>query len=183
MAVEDGFREPAAREETLLTGLQERGLTTAPERPVSGGAMGLWAALNKIYPEANHPRCRDHRMANMLNKLPKSVQPKSKANFHDIWVAETFNHPLKRFEAKYPETMACLAKDREELLAFYDYPAEHWVHIHTNKLIESTFTIVRLRTNRSQNWGSRATNLLMVFKLLQRAQKRWRHIKAGRQQR
>ena len=146
--------------------------------------MGFWAALSKIYPATDHQRCWVHKTANVLNKLPKSVQPKVKADLHDIWMAETrdeahkaFDRTVQRFEAKYPKAMACLAKDRDELLAFYDYPAEHWVHIRTTNPIESTFATVRLRTKRSRNCGSRATTLAMVFKLLQSAQKRWRRIK------
>lgn len=184
VAVEDGFRESAASWETLLTGLRERGLTTAPKLAVGDGAMGFWAALSKIYPETDHQRCWVHKTANVLNKLPKSVQPKVKADLHDIWMAETrdqaheaFDRTLRRFEAKYPKAMECLAKDRDELLAFYNYPAEHWVHIRTTNPVESTFATVRLRTKRSRNCGSRATTLAMVFKLLQSAQKRWRRIK------
>jgi transposase-like protein len=184
VAVEDGFRESADSWETLLTGLRERGLTTAPRLAVGDGAMGFWLALSKIYPETDHQRCWVHKTANVLNKLPKSVQPKVKADLHDIWMAETrdeahkaFDRTLKRFEAKYPKAMACLAKDRDELLAFYDYPAEHWVHIRTTNPIESTFATVRLRSKRSRNCGSRATTLAMVFKLLQSAEKRWKRIK------
>ena len=184
VAVEDGFRESADSWETLLTGLRERGLTQAPKLAVGDGAMGFWSALSKIYPQTNHQRCWVHKTANVLNKLPKSVQPKVKADLHDIWMAETrdrahkaFDRTLKRFEAKYPKAMECLAKDREELLAFYDYPAEHWVHIRTTNPIESTFATVRLRTKRSRNCGSRATTLAMVFKLLQTAQRRWRRLK------
>ena len=184
VAVEDGFRESADSWETLLTGLRERGLTQAPTLAVGDGAMGFWAALSKIHPETDHQRCWVHKTANVLNKLPKSVQPKVKADLHDIWMAETrfdahkaFDRTLKRFEAKYPKAMACLAKDRDELLAFYDYPAEHWVHIRTTNPIESTFATVRLRSKRSRNCGSRATTLAMVFKLLQSAEKRWKRIK------
>lgn len=143
VAVEDGFRESADSWETLLTGLRERGLTQAPKLAVGDGAMGFWLALSKIYPETDHQRCWVHKTANVLNKLPKSVQPKVKADLHEIWMAETrfdahkaFDRTLKRFEAKYPKAMACLAKDRDELLAFYDYPAEHWVHIRTTNPIE-----------------------------------------------
>jgi transposase-like protein len=164
VAVEDGFRESADSWKTLLTGLRERGLTTAPKLAVGDGAMGFWAALSKIYPETDHQRCWVHKTANVLNKLPKSLQPKVKADLHDIWMAETrdeahkaFDRTLKRFEAKYPKAMACLAKDRDDLLAFYDYPAEHWVHIRTTNPIESTFATVRLRSKRSRNCGSRAT--------------------------
>lgn len=184
VAVEDGFRESADSWETLLTGLRERGLTQAPKLAVGDGAMGFWLALSKIYPETDHQRCWVHKTANVLNKLPKSVQPKVKADLHEIWMAETrfdahkaFDRTLKRFEAKYPRAMECLAKDRDELLAFYDYPAEHWVHIRTTNPIESTFATVRLRSKRSRNCGSRATTLAMVFKLLQSAQKRWKRIK------
>jgi transposase-like protein len=184
VAVEDGFRESADSWEALLTHLRERGLITGPKLAVGDGAMGFWAALSKIYPQTEHQRCWVHKMANVLNKLPKSVQPKVKADLQDIWMAQTrdeahkaFDRTLKRFEAKYPKAMACLAKDRDELLAFYDYPAEHWVHIRTTNPIESTFATVRLRTKRSRNCGSRATTLAMVFKLLQSAQKRWRRIK------
>ncbi|MBE5048866.1 IS256 family transposase, partial [Alistipes onderdonkii] len=184
VVVEDGFRESADSWETLLTGLRERGLTQAPKLAVGDGAMGFWLALSKIYPETDHQRCWVHKTANVLNKLPKSVQPKVKADLHDIWMAETrfdahkaFDRTLKRFEAKYPKAMACLAKDRDELLAFYDYPAEHWVHIRTTNPIESTFATVRLRSKRSRNCGSRATTLAMVFKLLQSAEKRWKRIK------
>ena len=187
VAVEDGFRESADSWETLLTGLRERGLTQAPKLAVGDGAMGFWAALSKIYPATDHQRCWVHKTANVLNKLPKSVQPKVKADLHDIWMAETrdeahkaFDRTLKRFEAKYPKAMECLAKDRNELLAFYDYPAEHWVHIRTTNPIESTFATVRLRTKRSRNCGSRATTLAMVFKLLQSAEKRWKRIKGFR---
>lgn len=184
VAVEDGFRESADSWETLLTGLRERGLTQAPKLAVGDGAMGFWAALSKVYPETEHQRCWVHKTANVLNKLPKSVQPKVKADLHEIWMAETrfdahkaFDRTVKRFEAKYPKAMACLAKDRDELLAFYDYPAEHWVHIRTTNPIESTFATVRLRSKRSRNCGSRATTLAMVFKLLQSAEKRWKRIK------
>jgi transposase-like protein len=123
----------------------------------------------------------------VLNKLPKSVQPKVKADLHEIWMAETredarkaFDRTLNRFQAKYPQAMDCLAKDRAALLAFYDFPAEHWVHIRTTNPIESTFATVRLRTKRSRNCGSRETTLAMVFKLLQSAQKRWKRIKGFR---
>ncbi|MDN3558274.1 IS256 family transposase, partial [Halomonas maura] len=184
VAVEDGHRESEASWKELLTGLRERGLTEAPRLAVGDGALGFWKALSKVYPTTAHQRCWVHKTANVLNKLPKSVQPKVKADLHEIWMAETreaahraFDRTLKRFGAKYPQAMDCLAKDRDELLAFYDFPAEHWVHIRTTNPIESTFATVRLRTKRSRNCGSRDTTLAMVFKLLQSAQKRWRRIK------
>jgi len=187
IAVEDGHRESEASWLELLTGLRERGLTQGPKLAVGDGALGFWKALNKLYPDTAHQRCWVHKTANVLEKLPKSVQPKVKAALHEIWMAETredahkaFARTLKRFEAKYPKAMDCLAKDREALLAFYDYPAEHWVHIRTTNPIESTFATVRLRTKRSRNCGSRETTLAMVFKLLQSAQKRWKRIKGFR---
>ncbi|GAA3902848.1 IS256 family transposase [Halomonas cibimaris] len=183
VVVEDGRRESEASWIELLTGLRERGLTTAPKLAVGDGAMGFWAALSKIYPETDQQRCWVHKTANVLNKLPKSVQPKVKADLREIWMAETrdeahkaFDRTVKRFEAKYPRAMECLAKDREEMLAFYAYPAAHWAHIRTTNPIESTFATVRLRSKRSRSCGSRDTTLAMVFKLLQSAQQRWKRI-------
>jgi len=187
IAVEDGRRESEASWHELLTGLRERGLTQGPKLAVGDGALGFWKALAKLYPDTAHQRCWVHKSANVLNKLPKSVQPKVKAELHEIWMAESrkdaeraFDRTLKRFEAKYPQAMDCLSRDRDALLAFYDYPAEHWVHIRTTNPIESTFSTVRLRTKRSRNCGSRRTTLAMVFKLLQSAQKRWKRIKGFR---
>jgi transposase-like protein len=125
-----------------------------------------------------------HKTANVLNKLPKAVQPKVKSALHDIYLADTreaahaaFDRALQRFGAKYPKAMDCLAKDREDLLAFYDFPAEHWVHLRTTNPIESTFATARLRTRKSRNCGSRDTTLAMVLKLLQSAECRWKPIK------
>ena len=187
IAVEDGHRESEASWRELLTGLRERGLRQGPKLAVGDGALGFWKALNKLYPDTEHQRCWVHKTANVLNKLPKSVQAKVKAALHEIWMAETreaahraFARTLKRFAGKYPQAMDCLGKDRDALLAFYDYPAEHWVHIRTTNPIESTFATVRLRTKRSRNCGSRETTLAMVFKLLQSAQARWKRIKGFR---
>jgi putative transposase len=187
IAVEDGMRESEASWLELLTGLRERGLRQGPKLAIGDGALGFWKALGKVYPGTEHQRCWVHKTANVLNKLPKSMQPKVKAELHEIWMAESrkdaeraFDRTLKRFEAKYPHAMDCLRKDRDALLAFYDYPAEHWVHIRTTNPIESTFATVRLRTKRSRNCASRDTTLAMVFKLLQSAQKRWKRIKGFR---
>ncbi len=185
IAVEDGVRESEASWRELLTGLRERGLEQGPKLAVGDGALGFWKALNQLYPDTEHQRCWVHKTANVLNKLPKSMQPKVKAELHEIWMAENresaaFDRTLKRFEAKYPQAMDCLRKDREALLAFYDFPAEHWVHIRTTNPIESTFATVWLRTKRSRNCGSRDTTLAMVFKLLQSAQKHWKRIKGFR---
>lgn len=178
VAVEDGYRESTASWEELLVGLRERGLETPPKLAIGDGALGFWKAMTKTYPSSRHQRCWVHKTANVLNKLPKSLQPKVKEALHDIWMAATrdeahaaFDRALVRFNPKYAKAMDCLAKDREELLAFYDFPAEHWVHIRTTNPIESTFATVRLRTKRTRNCGSRDTTLAMVYKLLESAQK------------
>jgi len=184
VAVEDGYRESTASWEELLTGLRERGLETPPKLAIGDGALGFWSAMTKTYPSSRHQRCWVHKTANVLNKLPKSMQPKVKEALHDIWMADTrdkahaaFDRALTRFNPKYAKAMDCLAKDRKELLAFYDFPAEHWVHIRTTNPIESTFATVRLRTKRTRNCGSRDTTLAMVYKLLESAQKNWKRIK------
>lgn len=184
VAVEDGFRESTASWTEVLTGLRERGLSFSPKLAVGDGALGFWGALSKVYPACRHQRCWVHKTANVLNKLPKSMQPKVKDSLHDIWMAESrekakvaFDSAITRFGAKYPNAMGCLEKDREELLAFYDFPAEHWIHIRTTNPIESTFATVRLRTKKARNCGSRDTTLAMVYKLMQSAQKRWKKIR------
>ncbi len=187
VAVEDGFRESSDSWYEVLAGLRNRGLSQGPKLAVGDGALGFWNALTKIYPNTVHQRCWVHKTANILNKLPKALQAKVKADLHDIWMAETkedantaVDRTLSRFQAKYPKAMECIAKDREQLLAFYDFSAEHWIHIRTTNPIESTFATVRLRTNKTRNCGSRDTTLAMVFKLLQNAQKRWKRIQGFR---
>lgn len=184
VAVEDGHRESEASWLELLRDLKQRNLGSAPKLAVGDGALGFWKALAKTFPETRHQRCWVHKTANVLDKLPKSMQPKVKSALHDIYLAETreaaykaFDSALKRFGAKYPKAMECLEKDREELLAFYDFPAVHWVHLRTTNPIESTFATVRLRTKKSRSCGSRDTTLAMVFKLMQTAQNRWKRIK------
>lgn len=184
VAVEDGYRESADSWMELLVDLRERGLTVAPKLSVGDGAMGFWKALSRVYPDCRQQRCWVHKTANVLNKLPKSVQPKVKAALQDIWMAETredaykaFEQTVKRFEAKYPKAIDCLKKDKEELLAFYDFPAEHWIHIRTTNPIESAFATVRHRTKKTKNCGSRETTLAMVYKLMQSAEKRWIKIR------
>lgn len=184
VAVEDGYRESSASWQEVLINLRERGLTVAPKLAIGDGALGFWNALSKAYPDCKHQRCWVHKTANVLAKLPKSVQPKVKASLQDIWMAETredarkaFDNTIARFSAKYDKAMKCLQKDKEELLAFYDFPAEHWQHIRTTNPIESAFATVRLRTKKSKNCGSRDTTLAMVYKLMQSAQKRWIKIR------
>jgi len=184
VAVSDGYRESSASWEELLTSLRQRGLSHSPKLAAGDGALGFWNAISKVYPDTRHQRCWVHKTANILNKLPKSVQPKVKAALHEIWMASTrkdaykaFDNTLELFTPKYPKAMECLSKDREELLAFYDFPAEHWIHIRTTNPIESAFATVRLRTKKSRNCGSRDSTLAMIFKLMESAQKRWIKIR------
>lgn len=188
IAVEDGFRESEQSWTELLQDLFSRGLTKPPMLAVGDGALGFWKALNKIYPKTRHQRCWVHKTANILNKIPKSQQKKAKQALQEIWMAatreeayEAFDRFLSRFGAKYPKAAECLEKDKEELLAFYDFPAQHWVHIRTTNPIESTFATVRLRTAKTRSCVSRQTILSMVFKLVQSAEKRWRRLQGYRQ--
>jgi len=184
VAVEDGLRESADNWYGLLSSLRSRGLKTGPRLAVGDGALGFWNALARVFPVTRRQRCWVHKTANILNRLPKSLHPKAKAALQEIWMAETkedaekaFDSFLDRFGDKYPKATECLRKDREDLLAFYDFPAVHWVHIRTTNPIESTFSTVRLRTRKTRNCGSRETTLAMVFKLMQSAEKRWKRIK------
>ena len=168
----------------LLEDIRHRGLTTAPKLAIGDGALDFWKSISKVYPETKHQRCRVYKTANVLNKLPKSVQPKVKESLHDIWMAETrdeaykaFDSTVKRFGDKYPGAIKCLVKDKEQMLAFYDFPAVHWQHIRTSNPIESTFATVRLRTAKTRNAVSRTTILSMVFKLAQSAEKRWQKLR------
>lgn len=186
IAISDGYRESEASWRELLLDLRHRGLEVAPELAVGDGALGFWKALSKVYPSTRHQRCWVHKTANVLNKLPKAVQAKAKAHLHQIWMAETraeahkaFAHFLATYGAKYPKATACLERDRDELLAFYDFPAEHWVHVRTTNPIESTFATVKLRTRKTKGAGSRGACLTMVFKLAQSAERRWRALNAA----
>ena len=180
IAVTDGYRESEQSWQELLLDVKARGLTIDPKLATGDGALGFWAALAKVFPATRVQRCWVHKTANVLNKMPKSVQPKAKAMLHDIWMADTkgnacqaFDHFVETFQAKYPKATACLEKDRDVLLTFYSFPAEHWKHLRTTNPIESTFATVRLRTNKTKGCGSRIACLTMVFKLMQCAQKRW----------
>lgn len=184
IAIEDGHRESEQSWLELLRDLRHRGLTISPKLAVGDGALGFWKALAKEFPSTAHQRCWVHKTANVLNKLPKKVQPKVKEALHNIWMAETredahkaFENTLNRFREKYPRAMQCLEKDRDKLLAFYDFPAPHWGHIRTTNPIESTFATVRLRTTKTRNCVSRNTILAMVFKLMCSAQKRWKRLR------
>ena len=179
----DGARESAQDWRELLLDLKNRGLVIAPELAVADGALGFWKALGELWPTTREQRCWVHKTANVLNKLPKSQQPKAKRSLQEIWMAETskdaeaaFDAFIAAYELKYGKAAECLAKDRQALLAFYDFPAEHWKHLRTSNPIESTFATVRHRTIRSKGCLSNKTALAMVFKLVDAAQKSWRRL-------
>ena len=183
IAVSDGYRESAQSWRELLLEAKQRGLSSDPKLATGDGALGFWAALREIYPATREQRCWVHKTANVLNKLPKSVQAKAKSMLQEIWMAETRNQADQAFDlfvdsfgAKYPKAGECLVEDRDVLLTFYDFPAEHWVHLRTTNPIESTFATVRLRTARTKGCGSRTACLTMVFKLAQCAEKHWRRL-------
>jgi putative transposase len=183
IAVVDGYRESEQSWYELLLDLKHRGLALAPKLAIGDGALGFWAALRKVYGETREQRCWLHKTVNVLNNMPKSVQPRAKTDIHEIWMAETradavkaFDAFLEKYRAKYPAACECLEKDRDVLLSFYDFPAEHWKHLRTTNPIESTFATIRLRHRRTKGSGSRRASLAMMFKLAQAAQKRWRRL-------
>ena len=179
----DGARESAQDWRELLLDLKRRGLAAPPALAVADGALGFWKALGELWPTTAEQRCWVHKTANVLNKLPKSQQAKAKRALQDIWMAATRNDADNAFDAfltayalKFDKAAACLVKDRQALLAFYDFPAEHWKHLRTSNPIESTFATVRHRTIRAKGCLSKATALAMVFKLVEAAQKSWRRL-------
>jgi putative transposase len=181
IAVSDGYRESEQSWKALLLDCQARGMTQAPTLAVGDGALGFWKAVRQVFPTTKEQRCWVHKTANVLDKLPKSQQSKAKAMLHDVWQAGTkaeaekaFDLFVATYEAKYAKATSCLAKDREELLVFYDFPALHWIHLRTTNPIESTFATVRLRTSKTKGSGSRTACLTMVFKLMESASKNWR---------
>lgn len=187
IAVADGYRESEQSWLELLLGVRSRGVTVDPKIATGDGALGFWKALAQVYPTTRAQRCWVHKTANVLNKMPKSVQAKAKSMIHEIWMAETKADAIKAidlfdetFRAKYESAVSCLTSDREVLLAFYDFPAEHWIHLRTTNPIESTFASVRLRTNKTKGCGSRIACLTMVFKLAMSAQKRWRELNSAK---
>jgi putative transposase len=183
LAVEDGVRESTQSWREVLLKLKSRGMN-APELAIGDGAMGFWAALEEVYPATRPQRCWMHKTMNVLNYLPKSTQAKAKQALHEIWQAETrpaaekaFDLFIKTYEPKYPKATLCLGKDRAELLAFYDFPAQHWQSIRTTNPIESTFGTIRHRTKRSKGCLTRDGMLHMMFKLGQCAEKQWRRLR------
>jgi putative transposase len=183
LAVVDGYRESEQSWLGLLLDCKARGLTVDPKVAVGDGALGFWKALRQVYSKTREQRCWVHKTANILDKMAKDQQPKAKEKLHDIWMAATrveaekaFDLFLRTYEAKYPKATECLSKDREELLVFYDFPAEHWMHLRTTNPIESVFATVRLRTEKTKGSGTRTACLTMVFKLMESASKHWRAL-------
>ena len=185
VAIGDGFRESKDAWCELLLDLKARGLQSGPLLAAGDGAMGLWAALAEVFPKTRHQRRWFHKTGNVLNALPKSQHGRAKAGLQEIWQAATreeaiaaFNRFIDAYSAKYPKATEKLTKDSDELLAFYDFPAEHWQHLRTTNPIESTFATVRHRTTRTRNCVSRPTFLGLAFKLIESAEKSWRRIRA-----
>lgn len=183
VAVHDGERESKLSWLEVLRDLKRRGLKKGPHLAVGDGALGFWAALEEEFPDTDEQRCWVHKTANILDKMPKKVQPSAKKLIHEMYLAETRESALEAYEeflglygAKFPKACACLEKDKDVLFRFYDYPAEHWLHIRTTNPIESTFATVRHRTRQTKGCGSRIATLTMVFKLAIEAEKCWRRI-------
>ncbi len=184
LAVQEGYRESEQSWREILMDLKHRGVAVSPKLAVADGALGFWKAITKVFGDTRTQRCWMHKTGNVLNSLPKSTQPKAKKALHEIWQAETrakayeaFDAFVETYEAKYPRAAECLTKDRDELLAFYDFPSQQWPHLRTTNPIESTFATVRLRTAKTRGCLSRETMLTMVFKLTQSAEKRWRRLR------
>src|SRR5216684_3795989 len=183
-----GMRESTQSWRELLVDLKARGLAIAPELATGDGALGFWKALDEVSPTTRHQRCTVHKMANVVDKLPKSVQPAAKSDLREIWAAPdrataqaavaTF---AEKYGTKYEKAVTCLIKDRDALLTFYDFPAEHWDHLRTSNPIESVFATVRHRTVRTKGALSQETAKLMVFKLVTAAAKTWRRLKGENQ--
>jgi putative transposase len=183
IAISDGYRESEQSWKELLLDVKARGLAVEPSLAIGDGALGFWKAIRQVWDTTREQRCWVHKMANILDKLPKGGQPKAKAALHEIHGAATkaeaekaFDLFVKTYQAKYPKATECLEKDKGVLLAFYDFPAEHWVHIRTTNPIESVFSTVRLRHDKTKGSGTRTACLTMVFKLMGSASKGWRSL-------
>jgi putative transposase len=184
IAVSDGYRESKASWKEILLDLKQRGMKSSPKLAVGDGALGFWAALDEEYPDTKQQRCWVHKTANILDKLPKSIQSKAKSMIQDMYMAETEENAWKAydlfvsaFQDKYPKAVECLVKDRDRLFTFYQFPAVHWIHIRTTNPIESTFATVRNRTRSTKGCGSRTATLAMVYKLCLEAEKTWHKLK------
>jgi transposase-like protein len=184
LAVSDGYRESTIGWKEMLLDLKRRGLDMGPRLAVGDGAMGFWNALKEVYPQTKEQRCWVHKTANILDKLPKSMQSKAKEHIKDMYMAptredalEAYDHFVNTYKDKYPNAVKCLVKDKDVLFTFYDFPAANWNHIRTTNPIESTFATVRLRTKKTKGCGTRMATLAMVFKLVLEAQRTWKRIK------
>ncbi len=183
LALDDGYRDSEASWREVLLDLKARGLTVHPQLAVGDGALGFWKALPQVFGTTQGQRCWVHKTANVLNKLPKSPPPKAKTALQEVWMAATridaeraFDRFLAVYRPKYPKAADCLEKDRTALLAFYGFPAEHWVHLRTTNPIESTFATVRLRTDKTRGCVSRDSLLALVFMLVKSAERHWRKL-------
>lgn len=186
LAVEDGFRESKESWLSVIRDLKRRGLVIHPKLATGDGALGFWAAANEELPQTRHQLCWVHKTANVLDKLPKSLQPRAKSMIHDIYMAPTkmdanvaFDVFIEEFDPKYPKAVASLRDNREDLMTFYDFPAENWIHLRTTNPVESVFATVRLRTKRTKGCGTRTATLMMVFKLALSAQARWKQLRGA----
>lgn len=184
VGIADGYRESEESWKEMLLGLKQRGLLIDPQLAIGDGGLGFWKALPQVFGTTRAQRCWKHKTANVLNYLPKALQAKAKAHLNEIVMGESraaaeqaFDRFLLSYEAKYPKASECLAKDREVLLTFYDFPAPHWKHIRTTNPIESTFSTVKLRTAKTRGCVSRTGMLAMVFKLTKTAEQKWRTLK------
>jgi len=184
VALEDGYRESTESWASLLRDLKRRSMH-APVLAVGDGALGFWAALREVYPETQEQRCWRHKIANVLDKLPKRLQPRAKDMLHEIMKAperesalEDIDRFSQEYAARYPKVVETLIKDQDQLLTFFDFPAEHWIHLRTTNPIESTFATVKARTKKTKGAGSRKAGLAMAFKLLLSAEKHWRRVNA-----
>ena len=185
LAVRDGYRDSKQSWKEVLLDLKHRGMEHDPKLLIGDGGMGLWAALPEVFPTTRSQRCWVHKTANVVGKMPTSVQGRAKSMIHDIYRADTkqnaqkaYQHFIASFQAKHPKATERLEKDREELFAFYEFPAEHWQHIRSTNVIESVFATVRLRTNKTKGCGTRVATLTTVFKLITEAQKTRRKLDA-----
>jgi transposase-like protein len=184
VSVLDGYRESKQSWQEMMRDLKQRGLKEGPRLAVGDGGLGFWAALAEEFPETIQQRCWVHKTANVLDKMPKSIQPRAKVHICEMYMAPTrdeafraYDHFVSQYQAKYERACECLKKDKESLFAFYDFPAEHWRHIRSTNPVESTFATVRLRTKRTKGCGSRLATLTMVFKLALEAEKTWQRIR------
>ena len=187
LAIEDGVRESTRSGREVLLAMKQRGFTHPAKLAVGDGATGFWAALSEVFPSTRTQRCWMHKTGNVLNSLPRSGQAKAKQGLHEIWMAETrakaeraFDQWLERYDDKSPKTTACLARDRDELLAFYDFPAAHWTHLRTTNVIESAFATIRHRSSRAKGCVTRKTMLSMIDKMGRCAEKSWRRLRGFR---